>query len=294
MLQSLRRCALGVLALLAILLPAPALSQVTKHELFPHPAAWFTLVQLGQVSGVTYYRWNPQNTISAAGTTEDVWSGSQDALSTGTVFLPTSAAVNTRISSSSAGDTQAMSISGLDANGNPVTFTATLAGLTFVDTGVPLLRLTAARLTSGTTNAGRVFIHIDTTDGVVDGIPDAPTTELLGVIHVGEQGFTPGAFTCPSAHTCFLYDVGWTPISTAAAATCEGRLMLRESTSTGPFTKVLGWFMPPASTTSAAVINSATPQAIRVPALQDAKFQGISTAVACAYFAHANVLMFRN
>lgn len=114
----------------------------------------------------------------AVGTTEElVW------LQGGTETLPTTNAID-KISSSNAGDTQAIKVEGHTISGSDLTFvvqSATLAGQTETALGTPLARATRIYNNDSTDFAGTVYVYED--DTVTSGVP-----QTAAKIHLSTGG----------------------------------------------------------------------------------------------------------
>jgi len=131
-----------------------------------------------------------------------VWDGAED----GTAWekmvytFPTSAVIDS-ISSSDAGDTQEVSVQGLDSNFALVTQTATLNGQTRVALSTPLTRVFRAFNANSTVFAGHIIIYENT--ALTAGVP-TDKSKIYAVIHPDEQQTEMAVYTIPAGKTGYL------------------------------------------------------------------------------------------
>lgn len=130
---------------------------------------WYQAVAEGLVDGYSWVRKFGENPLITTGTDpEDIWGG-------GSIYTFSTTADITQLSSSNAGDTQSIEISGLGANTNVVIQTKTLTGQTPVTLDTPLLYAYRMRNMGATNIAGAVYLS--TTGALLtNGVPSVATT----------------------------------------------------------------------------------------------------------------------
>lgn len=176
-------------------------------------------VARGQISWhipVTVFGFNPDIDT----TEETVWPG-------GGIITHPSAAIQWKVSSSSANDTSAgtgartVFINGLDANYNQVTETVTLNGQTAVLTTNSLLRINSAYVaTAGSSNSAEGNIYFGT-GTVTAGVP----ATVWQIILFDYNSTVTGHYTVPAGYTAYM-DAGQISAGQATGSTqIIGRLL---------------------------------------------------------------------
>jgi hypothetical protein len=176
-------------------------------------------VARGQISWhipVTVFGFNPDIDT----TEETVWPG-------GGIISHPSAAIQWKVSSSSANDTSAgtgartVFINGLDANYNQVTETVTLNGQTAVLTTNSLLRINSAYVaTAGSSNSAEGSIYFGT-GTVTAGVP----ATVWQIILFDYNSTVTGHYTVPAGYTAYM-DAGQISAGQATGSTqITGRLL---------------------------------------------------------------------
>lgn len=176
-------------------------------------------VARGQISWhipVTVFGFNPDIDT----TEETVWPG-------GGIITHPSAAIQWKVSSSSANDTSAgtgartVFINGLDANYNQVTETVTLNGQTAVLTTNSLLRINSAYVaTAGSSNSAEGSIYFGT-GTVTAGVP----ATVWQIILFDYNSTVTGHYTVPAGYTAYM-DAGQISAGQATGSTqITGRLL---------------------------------------------------------------------
>ena len=115
----------------------------------------------------------------------------------------TTAAIDS-ISSSNAGDTETITITGLDANYAEVTQTITLTGQTRAPLTTPLLRLNRAFNSNGTATLGNVYIYENV--ALTGGVPNNVAL-VRGYISINGQQTLQGMYTVPAGKSAYLYEL---------------------------------------------------------------------------------------
>jgi hypothetical protein len=192
----LRGAALAVLVLL-FAVGVGAQGIIDWHD---HPAEFMAKVLNGEHRGASYVLLHGENPDIQGSVEEDIWSYGGD-------LNWDSGAVTLYISSTVGGDTMDVLVEGLDANGDEVSETETLAGLTFTPLTQTFWRVHRATIQGGTPPTGDVYVHIDSVDGDANGIPDTAQTDTRAFIAAGEEIGNNGFYTCPRAKTCYAIDL---------------------------------------------------------------------------------------
>jgi len=164
---------------------------------------WFQAVAEGGIDGysiVEKFGENPD--IDTSTDPEDVWSHG------GLYTFSTSADIDS-VSSSSASDTNEITIQGLDANWDTVTQTATLNGQTRVALTTPLIRCFRAWNSNSTDWAGDVHVYVNT--ALSGGVPIDPT-KVRAEVTIGSGQTEMCIYTIPAGKTGYFLG-GYTAMS---------------------------------------------------------------------------------
>lgn len=162
------------------------------------------------------------NNADIDGTLETVWSQ-------GGLYSYPAAAIQMKVSSSSANDTalgtgaRTVFVYGLDANYNEISETVTLSGQTEVLTANSYLRVSRAYVVtagSGGTAAGDIYVG---TGVVTLGVP----ATVYAVISLGENQTTMAVWTVPAKHTLYVTRGFFSAASNNAAQYVLGRFAIR-------------------------------------------------------------------
>ena len=132
-----------------------------------------------------------------------VWDGADDGGIDEMQYNYSTAPLIDTVSSSDAGDTQALEVQGLDSNWNLTTQNVTLSGQSQVTMIKPLIRVFRAKNIGTTDNAGSIYIFEQTADAGGDGIPD-DTTKIRAIIRPGNNQTLMAVFSIPSDRQGFL------------------------------------------------------------------------------------------
>jgi hypothetical protein len=230
----------------------------------------------GEMAGVTSWNLIGMNEDADSAAAEDIWDYGGEA------NWP-SGAETLYASSDAAGDTMDLLIEGLDASGDEVSDTVTLAGLTFTAVTQTFWRVHRVTVQGSTANVGNIYVHIDDVDAAVaDGIPDTPQTDTRAYIPIDRLQSSNGFFTCPNDRSCYAIesDAGGGEFSNANLTWIFTRA-----------TVAAGWVM---------VSNGLAPQITRLRGvhrfgeLEDLRFRVHSGADNKAYNAQALILIFEN
>lgn len=127
-------------------------------------------------------------------------------------------------SSSNGGDTQTMTVEGVDSNWDALSVDITLTGQTAVQVGSASqwLRVNRAFNTGSSDFSGTIYLHIDSVPTA--GVPDNPSTDIKTVINAGENQTLQSCYTVPDGK--FLYLAKWC-ISNIGSGGAEVNFRLR-------------------------------------------------------------------
>jgi len=171
---------------------------------------------LGKINGVSVInKFGHSNDVDTTTDPQDIWGGAPEtfAANGGKYTFSTTAAIDS-ISSSNSGDTQIVTVVGLDANWEEVIQTITLAGQTKVPLTTPLIRV-YRMYNSGTVDiAGTVYCYEDTT--LSAGVP-VDKLKIRAIIDDGENQTEMAIYTVPSGCTA-LFMQGYVGISRSGAS----------------------------------------------------------------------------
>jgi hypothetical protein len=194
---------------------SPSLTIQGKHEPFELQVA------RGFIEGhKTLFKFG--NNADINGSLETVWSQ-------GGIYSYPAAAIQMKVSSSSADDTgsgtgaQTVFIYGLDANYNEITEVVTLDGQTEVLTTQSFLRVNRAFVVTagtGATAAGDIYVG---TGVVTAGVP----ATVYAVISLGENQTTMAVWTVPAKHTLYVHRGFFSAASNNVAQYVLGKFMFR-------------------------------------------------------------------
>lgn len=164
---------------------------MTIHA-YPKKPESFTLdVSKGKVAGHSVVFISGKHpSVSNTGTPTTVWNNTANTYPW-TIWDAGAAAIY--VASSSAGATQTLLLSGLDASYNPITAIVTLNGTTYVNTGAALFkRLNSAMIISGPAAVGTVTLRYGSAAG-----------GIVGLITPGASSTSMSIYTVPAGHTAF-------------------------------------------------------------------------------------------
>lgn len=194
---------------------SPSLTIQGKHEPFELQVA------RGHIEGhKTLFKFG--NNADINGSLETIWSH-------GGLYVYPAAAIQMKVSSSSADDTalgtgaRTVFVYGLDADYNEITETVTLAGQTAVLTTQSYLRVSRAYVVtagSGGTAAGTIYVG---TGVVTAGVPATVYAEIA----LGENQTTMAVWTVPAKHTLYIHRGFFSAASNNAAQYILGKFMFR-------------------------------------------------------------------
>jgi hypothetical protein len=194
---------------------SPSLTIQGKHEPFE------LQVSRGHIEGhKALFKFGSNGDIN--GSLETVWSH-------GGLYVYPAAAIQMKVSSSSADDTalgtgaRTVFVYGLDANYNEITETITLDGQTAVLTTQSFLRVSRAYvLTAGSGNTAAGDIYVGT--GVVTaGVP----ATVYAVISLGENQTTMAVWTVPAKHAFYMHRSFFSAASNNSSHYILGKFMIR-------------------------------------------------------------------
>lgn len=162
-----------------------------------------------------------ENADVDTGTPEDLWSQGE------TYTFSTTANIDT-ISSSNGGDTQDVTIEGLDVNFNLVVQTIALTGQTKKVIDTDLIRVFRAYNTNGTNFIGDIYIYI-TSATISAGVPTT-ASDIRAKIDAADNQTLMAIYTIPAGKTGYLmkYHVSLAKLSPATALTCSIRTRIFE------------------------------------------------------------------
>ncbi len=194
---------------------SPSLTIQGKHEPFE------LQVSRGHIEGhKTLFKFGNNSDIN--GSLETIWSH-------GGLYAYPAAAIQMKVSSSSADDTASGSgartvfVYGLDADYREITETVTLDGQTEVLTTQSFLRVSRAYVITagnGGTAAGTIYVGTGT---VTAGVP----ATVYAVITLGENQTTMAVWTVPAKHTLYIHRGFFSAASNNAAQYILGKFMFR-------------------------------------------------------------------
>ena len=169
------------------------------------------LASLGKVNGVaTISKFGENPDVSTNSTPETIWSYG------GVYVFSTTAAIDT-ISSSNAGDSQEVTITGQTADNIEVTQTAILNGQSKVVLTTPLFRIYRAFNSNSSDLLGDVYIYED--DTIVLGVPQTANKVRL-MIPIGSNQSEMMVYTVPAGKT-LVYTEGFIAISRSIAGAAD-------------------------------------------------------------------------
>lgn len=181
----------------------------------------------GRITNVSRITTSGKINIAASGTvSQDIWPGAtvQPLIGSTGVSLEI---VSTSVNDTAAGTgAQAVVISGLDINYNPITATVNLNGTTAVAVPNIWLRINSARGTMVTPNANTTQFSVGTIN-----IRDAGAGTIRGIIPAGEGILSQTLYTVPAGFTLMLHSVELQITTSAGGATkgCDAVLIFRNS-----------------------------------------------------------------
>jgi len=131
-----------------------------------------------------------------------VWDGAEDGTAWELMrYVYSSTADIDSVSSSSAADTQAVTVIGLDADYNEVTQEVTLNGQSRVALTTPLIRVYRAYNNNGTEFVGHVFVFVN--GALTGGVPDT-NADIRAVVDPDNQQTLMCVYTVPAGKTGYL------------------------------------------------------------------------------------------
>ena len=171
---------------------------------------WLQRVAMGKVDGATLIRRSAETHNIQAATPAELW----DYGETEEVYTYSVAADIDTISSSNAGDSMTLLITGLDADYNEVVQTKALNGQAKVVLDTPIMRFHSAFVTGSTEALGDIYVYVD--GAITAGVPDVTTT-VRGFIEIGAGQSLQVQFTIPAGFTGYFYNLERSIIKTAGA-----------------------------------------------------------------------------
>lgn len=194
---------------------SPSLTIQGKHEPFELQVA------RGHIEGhKTLFKFG--NNADINGSLETIWSH-------GGLYVYPAAAIQMKVSSSSADDTalgsgaRTVFVYGLDADYNEITEIVTLDGQTEVLTAQSFLRVSRAYVVTagnGNTAAGTIYVGTGT---VTAGVPATVYAEIA----LGENQTTMAVWTVPARHTLYVYRGLFSAASNNDTQYILGKFMIR-------------------------------------------------------------------
>lgn len=162
---------------------------------------YLSAVKQGMVPGAAHVHKFGQGSIDSADPIQAIWQGEAP-------YPYMTAAAGLYISSDDAGDTEVITVIGLDADWNEQTVTVTLAGQTKTEigSGVTWLRVYRAYNSNGTDLVGNIYIYQD--DTVTGGVPDNPATKLMAKIEPEDQQTQMALITVPAGKVGRVWSFG--------------------------------------------------------------------------------------
>lgn len=147
-------------------------------------------------------KWGNAPDFDTADGEVDIWDGAEDGANWELMsyVFPTSATIDS-VSSTNAGDTNTITLIGLDENWEEVTQQITLNGQNRVALTTNLIRFYRGYNDNGTEFTGHVIIHEQ--DTLTAGVPNT-ASKIKGVIHPDEQQTEMAIYTIPAGKTGYL------------------------------------------------------------------------------------------
>ncbi len=162
---------------------------------------WFQSVSEGEIPGYsTMEKFGENPDIDTGTSPEDVWDGG-DLAGAGIYTFSTTADIDS-VSSSNAGDTQDITIIGLDANWAEVTQTVTLNGQIRVALTTSLIRVYRAYNANSTNFAGNVSVYVNT--ALTAGVP-TDVTKIRAYVRIGNNQTLMCIYTIPAGKTGYFW-----------------------------------------------------------------------------------------
>lgn len=156
----------------------------------------------------------------------DIWDGTADDIGGKiTDYNWADSAVIGQISSTVAGDTQTISIQGLDTNWDLVVQEVTLNGQTGVALTTPLRRFFRAYNVGSIEFTG--FIYISETGTTLSGGRPTNDTKVFGIVHPENQQTEMALFTVPAGYSLYITQ-GWCHISKSSTTEAIIKIMRRD------------------------------------------------------------------
>jgi hypothetical protein len=157
----------------------------------------------GDVTGTTFeHKFGNAPDFDSTDLTVTVWDGAEDATAwENMVYDYSTTADIDSISSSSAGDTQEITVEGLDINYNIVTQTKTLNGQTRVALDTPLFRCYRAYNSNATNLVGHVFVYVN--GALTGGVPNN-NADIRAIIDPINQQTEMALYTVPAGKTGYM------------------------------------------------------------------------------------------
>ena len=186
----------------------------------------------GNIPGMSYvHKFGTAIDFDTVDNEVDVWDGSNDAAAWAKyVYNYSSTADITRISSSSAGDTQVIEIQGLDSNWALTVQNVTLNGQSKVVLGTALRRIFRMKNEGSTDLAGTVFCYVD--GAITAGVPNS-TAGTRAIIRGVNNQTEMAIYTIPLGKTGYLGS--WYASSAGASKTTNYRIKMKMRQAGGVF-----------------------------------------------------------
>jgi len=170
----------------------------------------------GNIPGTsTVHKFGLASSIDTGDGVVDVWDGVDDTLGTGKIpsYTFSTSADITLISSTSAADTQVVSVQGLDANWDLVEQEVTLTGQTAATLTTALIRVFRVYNAGSVDFAGNIFICTTGTTFTA-GVPQT-AANVRAVVKDGDNQTQMAIYTVPRNHTLYITH-GWSNLSKPA------------------------------------------------------------------------------